>query len=370
MYVHSHRCDQKYSFTIFKIGVAPELLPRKNQDPRMRYGYLSNVSNDQIDYATQASEGAFIVSQDEDRRFEVKLEILQVNNQSSDEKMYVSFYKDKTDELRHILPQPVPHAQGGETFHDVAVEFEVNHSYFNTLIKAVNDIPTEIIGRILPTPADFFRLIDCPDQLFASLLASLPRGIEIDRGDQFKALLALLSCDRRSPPIIVNGSFGTGKTRLLAVITHCVIRYGISNQKPVRVLICAHHQASADNFIDQYFSTMFKGSEIELVRLTSIVYRSHSRFRHFYQTHREYIENQKKSRQRPAYLIMVTTFLTAPRLRNVFEAGFFTHIFLDEGAQSREPDAIASLCLADKNTKLVITGDSHQVTHSMQLSIF
>ena len=350
MYVHSHRCDQKYSFTIFEIGVAPELLPRKNQDPRMRYGYLSNVSNDQIDYATQASEGAFVVSQDEDRQFEVKLEILQVNNQSSDKKMYVSFYKDKTGELRRILPQPVPYAQGGETFHDVAVEFEVNHSYFNSLIRAVNNIPTEVIGRILPTPADFFRLIDYPGELFASL-ALLPRGIEIDRGDQFKALHALFSCDRRSPPIIVNGSFGTGKTRLLAVITHCVIQ---DSRIPIRVLICARHQASVDRFVEHYLGPMFnEKNDVEPVCLVSKFHDKQSHFQGLYQTNYE--------PQHSKHLVLVTTFLTALNLFEKFQPGHFTHIFLDEGAQSVEPEAIAPLCLAGADTKIVVAGDFCQV---------
>ena len=48
-------------------------------------------------------------------------------------------------------------------------------------------------------------------------------------------------------------------------------------------------------------------------------------------------------------------------LRDLFSPGFFTHILMDEGAQAREPEAVAPLCLATKDTKIVIAGDSSQV---------
>ena len=60
-------------------------------------------------------------------------------------------------------------------------------------------------------------------------------------------------------------------------------------------------------------------------------------------------------------LVIATTFLTALSLRNLFRPGFFTHILIDEGAQTREPEAIAPLSLASSGTKIVIAGDSCQV---------
>ena len=46
------------------------------------------------------------------------------------------------------------------------------------------------------------------------------------------------------------------------------------------------------------------------------------------------------------------------------EKGHFTHILLDEGAQSREPESIAPLCLADIDTKIIIVGDHKQVYYT------
>ncbi len=47
----------------------------------------------------------------------------------------------------------------------------------------------------------------------------------------------------------------------------------------------------------------------------------------------------------------------------MFPPGFFTHILLDEGAQAREPEAVAPLSLATKDTKIVIAGDPQQVSN-------
>jgi len=52
--------------------------------------------------------------------------------------------------------------------------------------------------------------------------------------------------------------------------------------------------------------------------------------------------------------------LTAPQLIKM-KVRPFTHILIDEGAQTREPEAVAPLGLADDNAKIVIAGDHLQV---------
>ena len=47
--------------------------------------------------------------------------------------------------------------------------------------------------------------------------------------------------------------------------------------------------------------------------------------------------------------------------KRVFSRGYFTHIYIDEGAQMREPEAVAPLGFATEDTVLVIAGDQHQV---------
>jgi len=58
----------------------------------------------------------------------------------------------------------------------------------------------------------------------------------------------------------------------------------------------------------------------------------------------------------------VTTFINTQQLLQL-RVRPFTHILIDEGAQSREPEAVAPLSLADKHTKIVIAGDHMQVKY-------
>lgn len=354
------RCDQKCDLILYKKGFQPEWIHLPKNRPRynVRYGYLKNLDADQISYATQASPVAIIVSND--RRFEVKLKIIQ---EPSYEHLYVIFYENSTQNLLSIISQKEL-SDEKVTLQGLCIEFEVKHSYFNNLVKAVNRIKSVTIERILPELKDFHQFSSSSSM--KPLQRLLPADIVIDQ-DQLNALHAIVSCNKASPPILVNGSFGSGKTRLVAVATYYVVQHGINANEPVRVLVCAHHQVSADHFIEEYFGSMFNNTEfVELVRVTSESHRSppNSKFSNLYIASRDYENNYyKKSHwENSKYLVLVTTFLTAPHLSKTFEDGFFTHILIDEGSQAREPEAISPLCLAGPETQVVIAGDSCQVS--------
>lgn len=326
----------------------------------MRYGYLEGIGEDRVAFVTQASEAAFIVSKKEDVKCEIKLEILTENVEFSNENLYVALRENSVHLLSTVRHFPyIPKVK--VILPRVCIEFEVKHSYFNMLIKAVNRIQPKIINRILPNPKDFFELINYQKDL---LLQQLPSNIKID-DDQLKALHMILSCDKKSPPVVVNGSFGTGKTRLLALATCCVVQHGKKTRSPVKVLVCAHHQVSADHFIEEYFGNMFKKeSNVELVRLISQSDKP-SQWSNYKSVYIPFhIYNDKKAHQsHPTYLVVVTTFDTAPELLKIFKDDFFTHIFMDEGSQVTEPEAISPLCLAGLDTKIVIAGDPCQVSY-------
>ena len=344
------RCDKKCELVLFKARMKPYWIDAEQFTHSMRYGYLRDVGADQIAYATQASEAAYIVSGGESMGCEVKLEILKENFQHSDENMYIAFNESDSHNLSSIVR--VQHLTNQQvTLYGLYIQFEVKHSYFNSLVKAVNRISPLIIARILPTAESFLPLGEYDDEVFRSLLAGIK--FEIDQ-DQFKALRVILSCERQSPPILLNGSFGTGKTRLLAATTYCLIHNGIRIGEGIRILICAHHQGSPDHFMKDYFNEMFRNTGIELVRLSS---NRHGKMK-WSTVVDDYIRCHRRHSE---YLVIVTTFNTASHLSKIFEPGHFTHILLDEGSQAREPDSIAPLCLAGPDTKIVIAGDSCQV---------
>ncbi len=161
-------------------------------DNPTRYGYLTDLSADQIAYAAQSSEAGFIVSADN----EVKFDVLRENYEHSDEKMYISFINNAANNgiLSRIISRPLP--KGETDLTDLNIEFEVKHSYFNTLIRAVNKIQPQIIERILPSRESFLPLFDVPISYVRQLLPQT-HDFDIDLEDQLRALHTILSCNRR-----------------------------------------------------------------------------------------------------------------------------------------------------------------------------
>ena len=81
--------------------------------------------------------------------------------------------------------------------------------------------------------------------------------MKLDKESQLPALDVVTNSKSRAP-VLVTGAFGTGKTRLLAVATHFFIEEGKLKNVPTRVLICAHHQVTADSFVEDYFGKILQ----------------------------------------------------------------------------------------------------------------
>ena len=189
------RCDQKCDLKLF-MSKPGWIRPAFRSDSPIRYGFLQDLNADQIAYAAQASEAGFIVSTDRSGD-EVKLNILKENYEHSDDKMYVSFINDASTKeiLSRIISRPVLLKE--DDLKNLNIEFEVKHSYFNTLIRAVNKVQPEIIERILPSREAFLPLSNVDEAYIRWLLPPHMPGFNIDNQDQLKALHTILSCDPR-----------------------------------------------------------------------------------------------------------------------------------------------------------------------------
>ena len=239
-------------------------------------------------------------------------------------------------------------------FHGVSVSFVLKWSYFDRLHKAIDKLPYYVIERIVPQSCDEFTLreekvcrISNPSKYLADIVG-------LDEHSQLPALKTIMGCKSSKAPVLVVGSFGTGKTRLLARAAYEILQ----NNKQNRVLICAHHQASADSFIKNHFAKMKWNCQIIRLIPTGFYRPPDDMPSHVYQWYKTV---RSMNPTKPS--LVVTTFSTSLHLLNNVQKGYmyFTHILLDEGAQSREPESIAPLCLANKNTKIVIAGDHMQV---------
>ena len=350
------RCKSTCKLFIYPYGYQPWNIWSINNTKQYRFGYIEGLSQDEIDYGTQASEAVFAVSKA--NTHELKMKILRENYNHCDDKLFIAF-RCTLDLLNEIFSEKVTN---GPIQFNVGIEFEVKHSFFNNLIKSVNNIQSAIIGRIMPSYDDFKEIsissANCNNELH-----SLERfNISLD-DTQKNGLLKIIACDSESPPLLISGAFGTGKTRLLAVAAYCVMKKGATTNTPTRVLVCAHHQATLDSLFENYFGPISKNrqKDFEIIRLISNdTVKRPPNFAHCYKNIMEISNVYKKSK--PLFIIVATTYLSSLLLKPVFGSKYFTHIFLDEGSQSREPEAISSLTLASPNTKIVIAGDWNQVS--------
>ena len=304
-------------------------------------------------YATQASECLLVVNQS--KRVQVEAKILPANFSSYYNELYIEFVDSQVSLLEKYF-----NVGPNECEKKLMVKFEVKHLYFNMLHQSLHSLSDEQIARVIPSSSDTFTGGSCgiPYSIIYDFMA-------LDKTSQKPALGLVINSKPRAP-VLVTGAFGTGKTRLLAVATHFFIEEGKLKKIPARVLLCAHHQATADSMMD-YLGKMLERKkhpwQAWVVRLTRFNYpeKKNSNYMSLFYNIIEFEALFTEHLVQDRCVVIVTTCLTALNASSIIGSEYFTHILLDEAAQVREPEAIAPLCMANQNTKIVIAGDDCQV---------
>ena len=339
-----YRCDgPNYRVTLLRRGYRPHKLDDPNEQDHVRYGLILSESEecgDIMSYAKQASEGAeiFLSAQK-------SIVVDQVFASVPDSEDTRSIVIALTQRAGKVVTRCYPMAANYYQIPDqLSVKFKLKHSYFQRLQQNVEWLPTSVIAKLMPTKSHFTGARASVGKMPMSY-----QQLKLD-GGQLRALEAIACCNPQTP-VLVSGPFGTGKTRLLARAA-----FQILQDKRNRVLVCAHHQASVDTFVE-YFGEMKEDPNrpwwINFVRIIPREnYRSNTRtkFPQYFKTMRELGGK--------SYHLVVSTLGKIPFQ---FGSDFFTHILLDEGAQTREPELIRPLCLANDTTRIVIAGDHFQV---------
>ncbi len=343
--LYLHRCDgANYLVTIFKLGYKPPRLDDYNEDSHLRYGLISLADKqhgDVMSYAKQASEGSQVFLS-ADKSIQVDHVYAGVPNWEDARSIVIALTVKGVKDLQRWDPQAVNYFKFQAEF----VRFKLKHSYFQRLQQNIERLSPDIVAKIMPDTVHFTGA-----KIPATTLPNWYQNVRLD-GGQLRALEAI-TCDSQAPVLVV-GPFGTGKTRLLARAAFQILK----EDREHRVLVCAHHQASVDTFVE-YFGEMKKDPAkpwwVNFLRIMpNKSYRSNTRnkFNEYFKTMQEV-----KRLRRSSYRLVVSTLGKIPF---PFGNGFFTHILLDEGAQTREPELVGPLCLADKSTKIVIAGDHFQ----------
>ncbi|KAF5278870.1 hypothetical protein FQR65_LT03559 [Abscondita terminalis] len=168
------------------------------------------------------------------------------------------------------------------------------------------------------------------------------------------------------PPILIIGPFGTGKTFTLAQAIKQLVK-----NSDAKVLICTHSNSAADLYIKDYLHPHVEDGHKEATPL-----RIYYQKRWVVTVHpivQKYCLIQEAGGARTflsptfddieKHRIVVVTLSTSMYLSNLgIPQGYFSHILLDEAAQTMECEAIMPLSLANRNTRIVLAGDHMQIS--------
>ena len=298
----------------------------------IRYGTITRNDDDVISYAQQAAESAHLLLGDR-TTIDVDFASPVVYNGG----IVIGFSQKALTVLAKWRKRDV---LVGIDKLESYVRFELKHSYFERQHVALENLPPYVIQKILPHTKKNGQHVALFRQTCQAML-------NLDDSGQMQALRAILS-DNTAAPVIIAGPFGTGKTRVLARAALELIAQKWYN----KILICAHHQASADTFIEHFGKLQRNGvlSTIVIIRVTTPDYHS--------KTMKEFPSYFKRSASANSRIIVTTLGLS----HYMHHIRPFTHIFIDEAAQTRETEAIIPLTLAEPDTKIVIAGDHCQVS--------
>ena len=345
------RCNGRYILVLYQVGLEPTWMSREAKHFHRRFGYLLGLNGDQIAYATQASEGACIPYD----REEVKLDIFMENYYHVEERMYVAVDKRNLKKLEKLAFLSMSGASfNSQVTLKVEIEFELKHSYFDKLHIALERLSLEVVARILPQEHEFQMNSQVQFQ-------DLHSYRHFCSEDQHCALQAVASCPACGPPILITGAFGTGKTYILAVTAHYLFEKSKKSSQPARVLVCTQQRVSADTFLESYLKLM-RPQEEKVYLIRDYGFKNHDLMK-WYRTVAQFQNLMEQSSHHSCTnCLIVTTCQTSLQLTNIIPHHYFTHIFLDEGAQTREPEAVAPLSMAGRNTQIVIAGDQNQAS--------
>lgn len=342
------RCDGEYIIFLCQLGQTPgELKVDAKPGYHARYGYIKGMGCDEVAYATQSASCAIIKLGNRS----TKCDILRENNYHAEERLYIAFEKENVDKITSYFKID---KNSFESLNCLLVNFLLKFSYFKSLQESIDNMEDDGIARIIPKHSSFKPTMPLDHTL-------LEPYIKYCSPDQLQALKTIASTPVSGPPTLIAGPFGTGKTRVLAVAAHYFVHESVQKSKRVGILVCAQQQTSADAFFEMYSNLTLEKEPVTVTRVVPrYVWRPNNRcVKSVEEFKKEMERNSHRNLQR---YVIVTTCLTAKQIANIIPSWFFTHIFLDEGAQMREPEAVAPLCMASPDTKLVIAGDKYQVT--------
>ncbi|CAE6460524.1 unnamed protein product [Rhizoctonia solani] len=179
--------------------------------------------------------------------------------------------------------------------------------------------------------------------------------------EQYSAVSKVVGLPPGSPPFIVFGPPGTGKT---VTIVECISQ--LLNDKNVRVLACAPSNSASD-LIAQRLIYLRGLQTNELLRLNALwrprITLPEDLIEYSFMNDAGTGFRAPTLEQLKPYRVIVTTCSTAALLHGLgVDAGVFNYIFVDEAGQGSEPEImIPILMMSGPSTNVILSGDPKQL---------
>ena len=261
----------------------------------------------------------------------------------------------------------------------VDAEFILKHSYFTSLRRSLWLVPAHAVQRLVPsevmmTSGEF----ENPDSAVIESEEDYPvlENFALDVSYQEAAFTKVMEANS-SAPFIITGPFGAGKTRLIATTALRILLHNAD----CFILIATHHNKTATEYIERYYKPLLEQTfdhreNLGVVRVVNSRRDLDSKKmtsqeqsvsdKPAVDSTEKYVKtvDELDSEDIDDYNLIITTFGVMLRLKTILKkrkCKFFTHIFVDEGAQAREPETVGAFCFAGPTTKIVIAGDHRQV---------
>ncbi|XP_052404760.1 helicase with zinc finger domain 2 [Carassius gibelio] len=254
----------------------------------------------------------------------------------------------------HLSAQCVSELQlRKETRCKMEVQFQLDRLSFCQIHQAIDHLPD--LHNVLP---DFSN---------SYVPVNITKQSELNNKQQIALnfILGKRHVNKVTPPLLIYGPFGTGKTLCLASAAK---QLALRSQN--KVLICTYTNGSADLYVREHFHPYIANGHTNLKILRIKANKGGASIRATDDITQKYClcSPDRQSFIRPArsdlesHCIIITTTSMARHFRELkLPEGFFSHILIDEASQMLEGEALMALGLAGKHTRVVLAGDHMQM---------
>ncbi|KAH9492798.1 hypothetical protein Btru_024739, partial [Bulinus truncatus] len=242
------------------------------------------------------------------------------------------------------------------------IQFQLNRLSMCEMHSAVDRLPTlDIVFPDLENAPSKLNLEDIE-------LQDISEGKQLNEKQKDAVRLILAAQNLKLPPLLIVGPFGTGKTYTMAQAAKQVLK-----QHGTRILICTHSNSAADLYIKEFLHDYVVTDDQLEARPLRIMYK----YRWIQTVPEVVLEYTLLEREGPMagtfrtptvedvmkHRIIITTLSSARYVVDLdLPKDAFSHIFIDEAAQSLESETIIPLSVAHENTRIVFAGDHMQMS--------